>query len=123
MLGLVSPAQPNTSWLLLLSFRSGPKLQAYSIASSTRAASEAGAGGGKGEGRGGTGEEELGRGKKTERPAGQCMTSLPAGSEGAGWGHPWLPVPESKGEAELRDGGGTGTRASGGSFDSAVRYP
>lgn len=84
MLGLVSPAPPNASWLLLLSLRAWPLPPVYSITSSSRAASKAGAGGGKGEGRGGTGEEEYGRGKKTERPTGQGMTSLPAGSEGAG---------------------------------------
>lgn len=68
VLGLVSPAPPNASWLLLLSLRAWPLPPVYSITSSSRAASKAGAGGGKGEGRGGTGEEEYGRGKKTERP-------------------------------------------------------
>lgn len=86
MLGLVFPAPPKASWLLLLSFGAWPIPLAYSIASCTRAASEAGARGGKGAGRGGTGEEEYGRGKKAERPAGQGMTSLPADSEGAGPG-------------------------------------
>lgn len=84
VLGLVSPAPPNASWLPLLSLRALPRPPAYSIAFSTRAASKAGAGGGKGEGRGGTGEEEYGRGKKTERAAGQGMTSLPSGLEGRG---------------------------------------
>lgn len=72
VLGLVSPAPPNASWLLLLSLGAGPQPPAYSIASHTPAASKTGTGGGKGEGWGGSGEEEPGRGKKTERPAGRA---------------------------------------------------
>lgn len=96
VLGLVSPAPPNASWLLLLNLRAKPLPPAYSIAFSTRAASKVGAGGGKGEGWGGTGEEEYERGKKTERPAGQGMTSLPSGSEGAGTTLPGLRPPAAR---------------------------
>lgn len=107
MLGLVFPAPPKASWLLLLSFGAWPIPRAYSIASCTSAASAAGAGGGKGVGRGGTGEEEYGRGKKAERPACQGMTSLPADSEGAGQG--FLGPPSRAGGAGLRARGGAGS--------------
>lgn len=50
MLGLVFPAPPKASWLLLLSFGAWPIPRAYSIASCTSAASAAGAGGGSGVG-------------------------------------------------------------------------
>lgn len=71
MLGLVPPAPLNASRLLLLSLRTCPLQSAYSIASAFPVAAKTGAGGGKREGRKGTREEEFGRGKKTERPAGR----------------------------------------------------
>lgn len=79
---------------------------------------KAAAGGGKGEGREGTGEEEYGRGKKTERPAGPGMTSLPVVSEGAG---PGLPsAPRVRWGRCYRTGGGAGAQDYGGNFNSAV---
>lgn len=61
------------------------KQPAHSIASSTRAASQAGAGGGKGEGRGGTGEKVRERegDPETSRP-GHYVTSRWLGKGGAG---------------------------------------
>lgn len=100
------------------------KQAAHSIASSTRAASQAGAGGGKGEGRGGTGEKVRERegDPETSRP-GHDVTSRWFGRGGAGAA--FVSAPEDQVGAGLRagGGGGAGARASGGYFDSAVSQP
>lgn len=123
-LGLFPPRRPpNASRLLPLSLGAWPLPPAYSIASYTLAASNAGTRRGE---RGGKGRDWGGRvkeGEEDRETSRSGMTSLPTCSEGAGPGLLWPPPQESQVGAGSRPGGGARWTISGSSFDSAVLYP